>query len=71
MARAEERTLALRVWIFLDSIPLNLSARRGSSPSDRFYKMHPKELASVPADEIAVLLRLTADGPTSGIVQLH
>jgi hypothetical protein len=51
--------------MFLDSIPLNPSARRGSSPSDRFYEMNPKELASVPADEIAVLLWLTADGPTS------
>jgi len=31
------------------------------------YKMEPKELANVPADELAALLPLTADRPASQV----
>jgi adenine-specific DNA-methyltransferase len=66
-ALADNPGLAWRVWKFLDSIPPETLLGEGRVYGGGLYKMEPKELANVPADEIALLLPRRADPSASQV----
>jgi adenine-specific DNA-methyltransferase len=66
-ALTDNPELAWRVWKFLDSIPSESLLGEGRVYGGGLYKMEPKELGNVPADEIAALMPPAADRPASQV----
>lgn len=61
----EDPTLAIKVWKFLNTIPSEILLGEGRVYGGGLYKMEPKELANVPADDILNLLPLINNRPIS------
>jgi adenine-specific DNA-methyltransferase len=70
LARALEKdvNLATKIWEILNRIPSEALLGEGRVYGGGLYKMEPKELANVPADEIVALL---SKMPTSRMVQVE
>jgi adenine-specific DNA-methyltransferase len=62
-ALANDPSLGRLVWEFLNGIDASTLLGEGRIYGGGLYKMEPKELANVPAQEIAELLPITRDRP--------
>jgi hypothetical protein len=64
-AMQRDRSLAMAIWELLNEIPTETLLGEGRVYGGGLYKMEPRELANVPADEIMALL--SRDGVESMI----